>query len=186
MSAHAFIKVDKSAFLKFAAAREGRFEYVRGRIMMQQSGGSRRHSKIAKRFLVALDHQLDPARWETLGSDLAIDVGMTIRYPDVLVEPVEAELDGLATFQPALVVEVLSPSSEERDLVAKATEYLSLHSLQAYIVASQDEAACLVWLRGDDGDFSAEPVTVNGHGGVIRVPALAVELRLGDIYKGIC
>jgi Uma2 family endonuclease len=186
MGAQSFIKVDKATFFKVARSHEGRCEYVRGRIMMQQSGGSRRHSKIAKRFLIALDRQLDPAQWETLGSDLAIDVGETIRYPDVLVEPVAADLEGLATFQPALVVEVLSPSSEERDLETKPDEYLAIPSLQAYVVASQDEAACLVWLRGEDGAFPADPVEVKGHSGVIRVPVLGVEITLGDIYQGIC
>jgi Uma2 family endonuclease len=186
MNASAFIKVDKATFFKVAQRQEGRCEFVRGRIVMQQSGGSRRHSKIAKRFLVILDRQLDPAKWETLGSDLAIDVGPTVRYPDVLVEPVEAELEGLATFQPAVVVEVLSPSSEERDLETKPDEYLALPTLQAYIVASQDEAACLVWLRGPDGAFPAEPVEVRGHAARIRVAALSVEISLADVYRGIC
>jgi Uma2 family endonuclease len=114
MNANALIKVDKATFFKFARSHQGRCEFVRGRIMMQ-AGGSRRHAMIAKRFLVLLNSQLDATRWETLGSDLAIDVGDTVRYPDVLVEPVTDDFDGLATQQPALVIEVLSPSSEERD-----------------------------------------------------------------------
>jgi hypothetical protein len=66
MGAQAFVKVDKATCFQFARVHEGRCEYVRGRIMMQQSGGSRRHSLIAKRFLVLLDRQLDPPsgkRW---------------------------------------------------------------------------------------------------------------------------
>jgi hypothetical protein len=80
---------------------------------------------------------------------------------------------------------MLSPSSEERDVVMKPAEYLTLASLQAYIVASQAEAACLVWLRGPDGNFPAEPLQIKGPAGVIRIPALAVELPLDDIYRGI-
>jgi Uma2 family endonuclease len=102
----------------------------------------------------------------------------------VLVEPVGAEPEGLAKFQPALVVEVLSPASEERDLETKPEEYLALPTLQAYIVASQDEAACLVWMRGPDGTPPAEPVAITGHAGVIRAPGLAVGIKLGDVYRG--
>jgi Uma2 family endonuclease len=185
MTVNALIKVDKATFFKFARSHEGRCEYVRGRIMMQ-AGGTRRHSRVAKRFLVLLNSQLDPLKWETLGSDLAIDVGETVRYPDVLVEPVIAEAEGLTALQPALVVEVLSPSSEERDLNAKAAEYLAIASLQAYIVASQDEAMCLVWLRGDDGEFADEPLEFKGHKAVIRIASMSVEICLGDVYQGIC
>jgi Uma2 family endonuclease len=185
MSAHAFIKVDKATFFKFARSHEGRCEYVRGRIMMQ-AGGTRGHWQIASRILALLNRQLDSTQWVAGGGDLAVDIGPTVRYPDILVEASGADLTALATAQPILLVEVLSPSSEERDLVAKAAEYLAIPSLQAYIVAAQDEPACLVWLRDNNGMFPAEPVEVKGHGGVICIAKLAVEIRLSDIYRGIC
>jgi Uma2 family endonuclease len=184
MNASAFIKVDKATFFKVAERHEGRCEYVRGRVIMQ-AGGSRRHSAIAREFLVTLVSQLDRKLWAAFGSDLAIDVGDVIRYPDVFVEPAAADPDGLASPQPVLVVEVLSPSSEERDLETKPEEYFSIPSLQAYIVASQDEAVCLVWLRGPDGNFPAEPVEIAGVTSVIRIPPLSVEIALADIYRGI-
>jgi Uma2 family endonuclease len=185
MNTSALIKVDKNTFFKVAQRREGRCEYVRGRIMMQ-AGGSRRHSAIAREFLVILVTQLDRNRWAAFGSDLAIDVGSSIRYPDVFVESAEADPEGLASPEPVLVVEVLSPSSEERDLETKPEEYLSIPTLQAYIVASQDEPACLVWLRGSDGTFPAEPVEIKGRNGVILVAHLSVEIALADVYRGIC
>jgi Uma2 family endonuclease len=185
MSVNAFIKVDKATFFKFAQSHEGRSEYVRGRIMMQ-AGGTRGHWHIAKRIIQILDRQLDSALWLAGGSDLAVDTGETVRYPDVIVDTVGADPNSLTAQHPVLLVEVLSPSSEERDLETKPEEYLALATLQAYIVASQDEAACLVWLRGADGAFPAEPLTVKGHAGVIRVAALSVEISLGDVYRGIC
>jgi Uma2 family endonuclease len=115
-----------------------------------------------------------------------IETPVTIRYADVLVEPVTESGDSLVTTDPVLIVEVLSPSSTARDLDAKPGEYLGLASVQAYIVASQDEPACLVWLRGSDGKFSAEPVEIKGPTGLIRVPQLSVEIALADVYRGIC
>jgi hypothetical protein len=67
----------------------------------------------------------------------------------------------------------------------KAHEYLGLASMQVYIVASQDEPVCLVWLRGKDGAFPAEPLEFKGAAAVIRVPVLSVEICLGDVYQGI-
>jgi Uma2 family endonuclease len=185
MSVNAFIKVDKATFFKFAQKHEGRCEYVRGRIMMQ-AGGTRGHWQIAKHMIQILDRQLDPALWVAGGSDLAVDTGETVRYPDLIVDTAAADPNSLAAQHPVLLIEVLSPTSEERDLETKPEEYLALDTLQAYIVASQDEPACLVWLRGADGAFPAEPVEVKGPAGVIRVAALSVEIPLGDVYRGIC
>jgi Uma2 family endonuclease len=185
MNASAFIKVDKATFFKVAQSHEGRCEFVRGRILMQ-AGGTRGHWQIAKRIIQILDRQLDPKKWIAGGSDLAIDIGETVRYPDVIVDTVMADPKNLVADQPVLVVEVLSPSSEERDLETKPVEYLSIPTLQTYIVASQDEPVCLVWQRGADGTFPAEPVEIKGQAGIIRVARLSVEIALADVYRGIC
>jgi Uma2 family endonuclease len=185
MNASTFTRVDKATFFKLAEAREERCEYVRGRIVMQ-AGGTRGHWQIAQRILKILDRQLDAARWVAGGADLGIETAETVRYPDVLVEPTGGDPKSVISLHPALVVEVLSPSSAERDLDTKPLEYLEIATLQAYIVASQDEAACLVWLRGSDARFPAEPVAFNGYAAKIRIPQLAVEIVLGDVYRGIC
>lgn len=185
MNASAFIKVDKATFFRVAERHEGRCEYVRGRIIMQ-SGGTFNHSRIAANFLQTFIYQLDPTRWIASGSDRGVETEETVRYPDVTVEIAGADPRSLFTQQPVVAIEVLSPSSEERDLDIKPLEYLGIPTLQAYVVASQDELACLVWLRGPDGTFPAEPVEIKGHAGVIRVAQLSVEIALADVYRGIC
>jgi hypothetical protein len=44
---NAFSKVDKRTFLRFAAGQAGeRYEYVRGRIVQQMTGGTRDHGGV--------------------------------------------------------------------------------------------------------------------------------------------
>jgi Uma2 family endonuclease len=186
MGAKAFIKVDKSTFLQFVAANdEGRYEFEQGRIVQQMTGGTQRHGRIAGRFYALLAQQVDPALWVAM-FERGVESPTTIRYADVLVEPVAESGDSLVTATPALIVEVLSPSSMARDLDAKPTEYLGLPTLQAYIVASQDEAACLIWLRDANGLFPALPSELRGGTSMLRVPALGVEIKLCQVYDGIC
>jgi Uma2 family endonuclease len=186
MSAKAFIKVDKPTFLKFVAANdEGRYEFEQGRIVQQMTGGTQRHGRIAGRFYALLAQQIDAKRWVAM-FERGVDTPNTIRFADVLVESVTEVGDSLVTTTPAIIVEVLSPSSMARDLDAKPMEYLGLPTLQAYIVASQDEAACLIWLRGGDGSFPATPTELRGPAQVLRVPALGVEFTLDQVYSGIC
>lgn len=86
---------------------------------------------------------------------------------------------------PAAIVEVLSPTTEEMDLNVKLAEYRSIASLKAYIVASQDEALCWLWLRADDNGVPELPDEIVGLERVIDIPALAVSIPLQEIYRGI-
>ena len=185
MNQKAFIKVDKATFYDFVSKHDDeRFEYEDGYIVQQMTGGTRKHGRLAVRFLDALRAGLDPSQFEVL-PDRGVETVTTIRYPDVVVEPA-AEIDtSLATLRPALIVEVLSPSSTARDLEHKPVEYTALASLVAYIVASQDDVACLMWVRGPSGEFAAEPIEVAGADATLRIPELNMSLSLSDIYRGI-
>ena len=187
MTEHAFLIVDKATFYRFAAAapEHVRCEYVRGRIVQQMTGGTFDHVRLAKRIADFIAGQLDSADWIVSLSDRGVETSQTIRYPDVVMERAGAAGKSLSTDAPVLVVEVLSPSSEVRDLEAKPAEYTSLATLHAYIVASQDAPACLVWLRRADGTFAAEPASIDGRDEVIHIPALSVAIPLAEVYRGI-
>jgi Uma2 family endonuclease len=184
MNARVFIPVDKAAFYRFIATEpEGRYEFERGRIVQQMTGGTHNHFRIAKRFEQVIERQLDLARWEVL-RDWGVDTPVTVRYGDVVVFPAGGRGDALSTLQAALIVEVLSPSSVQRDLDVKPAEYLTLATLQAYIVAGQDEAACQAWIRGTDGQFPGKPKEF-GPADTIHVPSLGAAIPVADIYRGI-
>ena len=71
MNANAFVKVDKATFYRFIvnAPENERYEFVRGRIMQQQQGGTLRHAQIGKRFVAVLD--LDYCRIGRRSFDIA-------------------------------------------------------------------------------------------------------------------
>ena len=64
----------------------------------------------------------------------------------------------------------------------KAADYMSLPSLQAYLVASQDEPIVWLWRRGPEG-WPAAPEMIEGRNGAVEI--LGVKLELGAIYRGI-
>ncbi|MCC6779870.1 MAG: Uma2 family endonuclease [Hyphomicrobiales bacterium] len=174
------LHMDKSGFLAWAQAQEGRFELV-GRRVVMMVGGSKAHALVASRLTRALWACLDLERWVVLGSDLAVDVGPeSLRYPDAIVDVVGGGNE-LAAAAPALIAEVLSPSSATLDLGDKAAEYLRLASLQAYVVLAQDEPKAWVWVRGPHG-FAAGPEVMSGPDAVICVPALGIALTLAELY----
>jgi Uma2 family endonuclease len=184
MNARGFIPVDKAAFYRFIATEpEGRYEFERGRIVQQMTGGTLRHGRIAGRFLRMIEDQIAAAVWQVT-VERGVDTPVTVRYGDVVVEPANAAPTSLSTLHPALIVEVLSPSTIRMDLDVKPLEYLELPTLQAYIVASQTEPACLAWIRDQDGRFPATPREFAA-GETIAVPQLDVAIPLAGIYAGI-
>jgi Uma2 family endonuclease len=184
---NAFARIDRAAFLRIAERERGpRMEWVRGRIVQQMTGGSRDHGQVGRRIMRQLEDQLDASLWTTL-YDRGVDTPETIRYPDVVVEPADEPGKSRTTFRPALVVEVLSPSTTSTDLDVKPAEYLALATLDAYIIASQDEPALLIYERGANGQFPSEPREVTGAADEVRVTCRGfnVTLALTSIYRGV-
>jgi Uma2 family endonuclease len=179
--------VDKETFYRFIAKADDRYryEYVRGWIMQQQQGGTFLHARVGSRFVLNLSQLVDPAVWSVTGSARGIVTNKTVRYADAVVEKRGADRKSLATNEPVLIVEVITPSSEERDLGSKPLEYLNIASLQAYIVASQDEPLCYVWVRGPDSRFQERPAEIRGRDQMIQVAALGIVISLAEVYRGI-
>jgi hypothetical protein len=87
------IKVDKATFFRFVTSQaEGRFEYDRGRIVQQTTGGTLAHSLIAQRFISAFERRLDANIWAVTGHSRGVETPATVRYPDVLVEPMSGAM----------------------------------------------------------------------------------------------
>jgi Uma2 family endonuclease len=174
------VRIDKTAFLQ---GREERYELDRGRVIMM-TGGSQAHWQITANLFKALDARIDPEKWAVLlkfGIELKSE---SIRYPDIVVDTAGETPKDLTATAPALIAEVLSPSSERIDLGDKSSEYLRLPSLAAYCVFAQDAIKAWVWTRGHDG-FSPGPELFEGESAVIRIEALALDLPLKEIYARV-
>jgi Uma2 family endonuclease len=185
MNAPLDLRMDNATFLQWVQEREGRFELERGRVVQQMTGGSRNHSILAARFIAAFSSRLDPAGWNVCTTDLAVEIDNSVRFPDVLVERSGLDGQALSSSEPVVLVEILSPSSVLRDLKTKLGEYTALPSLQAYIVASQDEPIVWVWQRDAAQAFASDPTEVNGRSAQLTVDHLGVTIPLAELYLGI-
>jgi Uma2 family endonuclease len=178
------LRMDKSEFLTWVQAHEGRYELAGSRVVMM-TGGSRGHAILVRRLAAALETRLDGDRWTVLTSDFGVDLGpSTVRYPDVVVDVAGGRLKDLTATAPVVIAEVLSPSSVKDDLGAKADEYVRLPSLSAYLVLAQDEPQARVWVRGAGG-FSSKPQVIKGLDCVIEIASLGIDLPLAEIYAGV-
>jgi len=183
MNVQSHLHMNKPTFLNWVQGREGRYELAGSRVVMM-TGGSIAHAEIIKNLIVLLHGRIDRQKW-TVVADFGVDLGPeTLRYPDVMLVPKGAARDSLTVTTPALIAEVASPSSATLDLGDKATEYLNLSSLVAYLVFDQNESKAWAWLRTSAG-FTPGAEIISGRGETIRVPVLEIELPLSDVYAGL-
>ena len=184
-------KLTKAEFFRWVQGREGHFELSGGRIVQQMTGGTVRHFDLAEAIADVIKSKIDRNAWgiTTGGPGVAVAAeiaGVTTRYPDVVVRPLGRVVPtALEIDNPILLVEVLSPSSVTVDLVIKLREYLSIPSLAAYIVASQDEPRLTVWLRGADRTFPQLPIEFEDAKDQFTIAALGLTVVLGDCYRGM-
>ena len=183
MTVHAPQTMTKEAFFAWIEQRGERYEYDKGRVVMMVYV-TRNHARVTKNLVVALAVRLSSDSYEIVSADFAVDVGESVRFPDVLVEPRQADGNALAADAPLLIAEVLSPSTEDVDFTDKRAEYLALPSLQSYLVLAADEPRAWLWQRVK-GSFPSKPEDIKGRERRIHLPTLGIEIPLAEIYQGV-
>ena len=126
------------AFLELLPQCEYRVEYYGGEIVSIMGQASDKHEKLALKIGALLLSILGEEEYEFFGSNLPIQAtgtGKNYFNADCTVvkgPPVQAKvLPGVAaTTNPTLLVEVLSPSTQQEDLSTKLNHYRAMPSVQ--------------------------------------------------------
>jgi Uma2 family endonuclease len=131
-------------------------------------------------YLTSREREIN-APWAVLPG-LGVRVSVKNRpQPDILVIPSEHRRpDGRRDRSDVIVAfEVLSPSTEGRDLSWKRKAYTSLSSLTHYIAISQDAVDVVVFAR--DEDFIQK--RIQSLDKVIELRSLGISLPVAEIYR---
>jgi Uma2 family endonuclease len=160
-------------------------EYVDGWIRAM-SGAKNRHNVVAVNTLVLLANQLKGKPCRSFNSDTKVRIRNGIStwfyYPDVMVVCEQNSLDDVYQDNPVLVVEVLSLSTRSIDLDEKLQNYLSIPSLQYFLLLEQALPRAILMRRSMKG-FIRE--VYDGLDGKISLDAIGCTLPLGEIYAQI-
>src|SRR4051794_23213471 len=114
------LRFDKPAFIEWVQRQDGRYELVKGCVVMMV-GATRRHGSILLNIATFIKNQLDPREWMVI-SEFGLDLGPdTLRYPDILVDRAGGNPGDYVANEPVLAIEILSPSSTAVDLGDKVS-----------------------------------------------------------------
>jgi Uma2 family endonuclease len=163
------------------ASEDARLEYAAGHIHAL-AGASRRHAAIVRNLTTLLQTTLGTRGCDAYASDLRLRVGDDLYfYPDVIVACGDRDPTDRDETAPAILVEVLSDSTEHRDLGIKLAAYRAIRTLYAYLVVAQDTRRVEVHWREHE-QSSWQHAVVSGVGAV-RLDVLGgLELPLDQIY----
>jgi Uma2 family endonuclease len=121
------------------------------------------------------------------GLDYSVSVdGIIVRIdprtafqPDVVVFAGRMAKTDVVTPEPVIVAEVLSPSTERKDLTVKLAGYFKVPSIEHYVIADWDACELIHYRR--EGAGLAPPVILRD--GLLRLTPPGIALPLADIFR---
>jgi Uma2 family endonuclease len=178
-----FVSVDQ--YLSREERALTKSEYVDGWIRAM-SGATIRHNRVKVNCIGHLIQLLKGQICQPYDSDMKLRIQYQGRtrfyYPDLQVVCDSNEPTAVFQDHPVVVIEVLSPSTRQIDLDEKMTAYLSIATLECYIILEQHQPVAIVMRRTRDG-FLRE--SIEGMDAKIDLPFLGCSLSMQEIYDRI-
>lgn len=173
-------------YLALERAADHKNEFVNGRIYAM-SGASFRHNVIVSNLVITIGARLRGGACSVVSNDQRVKVSPTgmYTYPDVvaLCEPPRLEdSHGDTLLNPAVIIEVLSDSTEKYDRGEKFAHYRKIESLREYILVSQDKLRVEQYVRHGEHWMLSE---ISDPAGSLHIDTLGCEIALRDVYDRV-
>lgn len=174
-------------YFDFLDHNEGRFEYDDGEIVAM-AGGTVEHSRIKVDVGRVLGNAVLDGPYEPYDSDMAVAVPRYSSYvlPDlsfVCEEAAFGDEDRRRLLNPALIVEVISESSEAYDRGEKFQKYRSLESFREYMLIDSRRYAVECWYRQDEKVWRIDSAFAREES--VYLHTLDMRLPLEEVYRRV-
>jgi len=173
-------------YLVLEEIAEVKHEFLDGEVWAT-AGGSPEHASIIGNVTTLLNVPLRGQRCRVHSTELRVRAKATGlgTYPDVTVVCGRLERDpddrtGHTAINPRVIVEVLSPSTEEYDRREKLSHYQTIPSLEEIVLVAHDRPEIEVVRREANGTWSRH---IAGAGQVARLTSIACDLAVAEVYR---
>jgi Uma2 family endonuclease len=177
-------RFDFSDYLSLEESSTVKHEYLGG-LVWAMAGGSPEHARIAANLAALLSSQLAGQRCAVFSSDLRVRVLATglATYPDLTVVCGQLEFDPEDSKQhtiinPSVILEVLSPSTEDYDRGEKLSHYQQIASLRELVLVDPERRSIEVWRRAAQ-DWSFDAGSAEG----ASLTTLGCELLAAVVFR---
>lgn len=186
MSAQPPARLTPEQYLEIDRAAQTRSEFYDG-IMYAMSGGTLVHALVTTNLCTELQNALR-GRCLVTASNLRIrvDASGLYTYPDVAVicgKPQHPDNRKDTLLNPAILIEVLSPSTEAYDRGFKATQFRQIESLEEYALVSQNEPRVEIFRRQTGGHWLFTEFA--GLDATCRFDSVEAGIPMSEIYLNV-
>ncbi len=161
-----------------------RHEYLDGEVFAM-TGETIPHNDIALNLYTALYPHLRSRGCRANVSDVKVQVTAknSYFYPDIIISCDPEDINAHKFMQnPKLIVEVLSPSTSSRDRGEKFRYYLTMPSLQEYLLVDSEKISVERYCRGEGRMWLYYPYT---EGDTITLSSIEFELPIELLYERV-
>jgi Uma2 family endonuclease len=175
-------------YIELEKNSEERYEYFDGEVFAMADSSSNHH-RISGNAYEYLQRNLRGRGCEAFHSDMRISVpaAFPYRYPDASVacgEPLFDEFQGQTRLvNPVLIIEVLSPSTENYDQGKKFTAYQSIESFREYLVIAQDRPHVIQYIQQSKNRWLR--IEIEGLDSEIELESLGIMLTMRELYERV-
>ena len=174
-------------YLTWEEKAEYKHEYRNGEII-SMTGGSTNHNEIAGNFYTNLKIALKKQQYRVFIADVRLWIPeyKIYTYPDIMViagEPIYQGKGTTTVTNPAVIVEVLSRSTQDYDRGSKFTYYRSIPQLKEYILVNQYQYAIEQFSKNEQGKWVL--TEEQGENASLNLSALDLQISFTDIYERI-
>ncbi|MEA5551161.1 Uma2 family endonuclease [Anabaena cylindrica UHCC 0172] len=178
------LKMTIEEYLTWELNQDIRYEYMNGEVFAM-TGGTIPHNDIALNLYRPLYSHLRLRGCRVNVSDVKVQVTSKSPYfyPDLIVSCHPDDLNARKFIQnPKLIVEVLSPGTSDKDRGEKFRYYLTIPSLQEYILIDSEKISVERYCRGEGRMWLYYPY-INGD--IITLSSIEFEFPIEMLYEGV-
>ncbi len=160
-----------------------RHEYLNGQVFAM-TGVSREHNTIILNIGTQLRTRLRGSGCQVFVSDMKvrIETDNVFYYPNVVVTCNSQDTEKFFLTNPCLIVEVLSPSTENIDRREKLLTYKKIEDLQEYVLVSQEEIEVELCRKDKNNNWIKY---VLGKDDAVILNSVNLQLPMGEIYEDV-
>lgn len=158
-----------------------RHEYVDG-YLFAMAGGSKAHNQIATNIVSLIRPKIRGTPCRIYMADMKVAAENCFYYPDVVVTCRTAqEMAEFYLTQPCLIVEVLSPSTQNIDKREKLLAYQRIPSLESYLIIAQDQP----WIEHYQRTATGWTLNTYAELAMISLSCIDLDVSLTAIYEDV-
>ena len=181
MTVKEYLELDQSS-------PDAKYEYIDGSVYNVRdpqtlAGGTLAHARIALNLAILCDRLLASSLCQVFTSDVRVQLSASrYVYPDLTISCEPADWQNDTIYNPRVIMEVLSTSTEAYDRGKKFTYYQQLASLQEYVLISTQQQTIEVFTR--EGNAWHYQLYQAGESALLH--SLAIEIALVDgVINGV-